>query len=455
VPNEWKIEKEIIYQLFEIKNDTEHALEETRSKKEQTRLHKCIALLNALDTEVILNEFDGFKALFNNRPLQSQKYNENYILRTLLGQASTDLNIIQQALQQRRLQRRLQDNQLQFTHQGYVLHIADLLASKALEPAIRKQIVTANTSVLTYLEDRIEVRLVPYKDIMLLSIPYGVINEDCSWFATDYLAIPHEIGHFLYWFKKDLKTKSIREELIETIKKEISASDLKNNGWLFQWLEEIFADAYGCAVAGPIIVLSFQELLASGLPTALDHADDKHPVPAIRPLIQAEILRKMGLGFEKESDLLDKNWEQWMRANRNDVDQNDPVRSRKYQIAGRKHKLLGETILKRLSPVIEAVVDLLKGKGLLPPDKTGTWSGDWNHDLGLPTLYKSFTTGRFLNNFSSVTAVTNEIEEIKPSTRQKRMSNLPKNNEKLDEWIEQILFHGWSTEGPEGSHGGL
>lgn len=404
-------------------------------------------MLDALKREVILKDFDTFKTLFNNRPLQSQKYNENYILRTLLGQASTDLNLIQQALQQRRLQ----DNQ--FTHQGYVLHIADLLASSAVEPAVREQIITANTSVLTYLENKIEVRLLPYKDMMLLSIPYGVINEDCSWFATNYLAIPHEIGHFLFWFKKNLDTKSIREELIGTLEKEISKHDLKNNEWLFQWLEEIFADAYGCAVAGSIIVLSFQELLASGLPSALDQTDDKHPVPAIRPLIQAEILRRMGL--ENEADLLDENWEQWMRENRNEIDQNKPIRSKKYAIAGRKGKLLGATILRRLNPVIDAVIHLLKDKGLLPPDNTGTWSGDWSHDQGLTTLYESFTTGGFLYNFSSVTAVTRQIEEIKPSSRQKFIGNPPANNKALDKWIEQILFHGWSTEGPEGSHGGL
>ena len=59
-------------------------------------------------------------------------------------------------------------------------------------------------------------------------------------------------------------------------------------GLLIQWQEEIFADIYGCLVAGPAIAKSFQDLLFDNY--TLTESDGVHPIPLIRPYIYAKVL---------------------------------------------------------------------------------------------------------------------------------------------------------------------
>ncbi|NJN55367.1 MAG: hypothetical protein HC804_11780 [Anaerolineae bacterium] len=80
------------------------------------------------------------------------------------------------------------------------------------------------------------------------------------------------------------------------------------------WLEEIFADVYGCLVAGPVMAYDFQELSLDN--KDFNEDDGEHPLAAIRPFIYTQVLRTLeqdNAGFYQNApQLLDANWNSWL-----------------------------------------------------------------------------------------------------------------------------------------------
>ncbi|MEZ4658977.1 MAG: hypothetical protein R2911_15535 [Caldilineaceae bacterium] len=159
---------------------------------------------------------------------------------------------------------------------------------------------------MTYSNQSTQVRILPYHDMILIGVPFAARADMASAappqaipagdatpdteapaqpVSADYLALPHEVGHLLFRYGYAPGGAGQIHTYLEEM---LFAGD-----WRLTWLEEIFADAYGCLTAGPISVLGFQELLADGLP-ASDHADlDEHPFASIRPLMQTELVRTL------------------------------------------------------------------------------------------------------------------------------------------------------------------
>jgi hypothetical protein len=133
------------------------------------------------------------------------------------------------------------------------------------------------TRLITYFQKNVSIRVIPYASVALIGIPYTTINA-----SKDFLAIPHEVGHYLYW-------KGIVNG--HTIQQELSISVPKNPAWCFDWLEETFADVYGCLIAGPTIALSFQDLQLRRTPKEFIKNDEEHPVPILRPNIYNKVLK--------------------------------------------------------------------------------------------------------------------------------------------------------------------
>ncbi|MCA9962837.1 MAG: phage tail tape measure protein [Anaerolineales bacterium] len=455
---------ELAQRLFDLDNQTQ-------------RIIDCETVLASLQANVLLGLFPKFEKRLVNGKNRLQKFSIDYVFRLFLEQVSIDVNLIQLALQQRQL-----NKQNKITQQGFALQAAQVIAMNAIWPAINEEDgFTEDTNVICYLQNGVDIRLIPYHNVMLIGIPYGVMCQDGKWLAIDYLAIPHEIGHHLFWFKRTHESENLRQKLIKKLWEidELKAGlatimaqqtegiepefkSLQKHQWYFRWLEEIFADAFGCRIAGPISVLSFQELLASGSPTAHESHDHVHPIPALRPFIQTELLSKMGQISEPQKDKLNESWSQWVQTHWGRWLTAASIAEQTFELDGQDSSLTGKEILKRLEPVLTIVAEQIMA--LIPADKHPNWTQDWDHSdtISLEKLYHLFTEGTFLKNLSPLIRtdgsdfhsigqrdLITQITRFDPSS--KLISGLDQ-LEQLDEWVEQMLLEGWTKEGPDGGN---
>ncbi len=79
---------------------------------------------------------------------------------------------------------------------------------------------------------------------------------------------------------------------------------------LGKWMQEIFADVYGCLIAGNSITFAFIELQIDNDPKEIVKDDGYHPPTIIRPLTYFTVLEKMG--YTKDSDMLRALWNEWL-----------------------------------------------------------------------------------------------------------------------------------------------
>ena len=178
---------------------------------------------------------------------------------------------------------------------------ADILAYTALKPAIKANLLPDMT-VVTYFQKSVSVHIMPYAPVALIGIPFSAIDNPC-----DLLAIPHEVGHYVYrhGIFQDQAHKGSRFEAV--LRNQLAGRPQ----WLLNWVEEIFADVYGCLVAGPVIALSFQDLQAEyALPDFISE-DGEHPTPALRPNVYHHALKHGNLCTEATA-ALESHWAQYL-----------------------------------------------------------------------------------------------------------------------------------------------
>lgn len=283
-------------------------------------------------------------------PSYHHKAPPTYLLRSLFHQASTDLEIIQKAIHQRRLVKAEDEDVDTLSEIGRMLTLADRLAYRGIQPAARLMKPGNKDDrqmIVTFFSETTHIRQIPYqRDLILLSIPFasvsvtasylktgderlpeGVRNEPMEklWIPIDLLAIPHELGHHIFLNNEELISLAKDENL--TIPHSLAPEhddrhadeDSLQQAKYVRWIEELFADIYGCFIAGPLSVLGLQAILADAYPGEWLHDDGRHPVPALRPFLTTEILRQLSqhdaypAKFEHVPDLLDKNWEAILR----------------------------------------------------------------------------------------------------------------------------------------------
>lgn len=216
----------------------------------------------------------GFRANEFYSLQESPNYPPDYVLRVILDQVGYDLDLLHRVLAQR--------SQTGKKSLQMVLETADKLALNALQPAIQLSLVPKETTVITYFQKSASIRVIPYAHVALVAIPYTCLSDITS---HDYLAIPHEVGHYVY------RHGNFGGESIPHI---LGAKMKLSRQFVKDWLEEIFADVYGCLVAGPVMVLDFQDLQLDEDRDGFTKAsrDKEDPVPMLRPDIYIKTLAK-------------------------------------------------------------------------------------------------------------------------------------------------------------------
>lgn len=317
-------------------------------------LHTLAACLNAFGGSQFQFFYDGFK---ESKLRPSALYPNEFVLQTTLEQIAYDIAIIQQTAQQRSGSAKT------------TLKTADQLAQLALNLAIENDLLKEST-VLTYFNKSPLVRTIPYAPLALVAVPFTSTAV-----PRDFLATPHEIGHHIYRYSPGLKA-DLRDLL-----------PLQPD-WLCRWQEEIFADVYGCLVAGPVIGLDFQDILFNHSLEKFMSDDGEHPIEAIRPYIYTKILRK--LGFPNAADALDKRWEKMLIA------RNNPKTFIPW--GGSNPVSLAEARLKLEAFTLQIFNYLTKTRGVTAKD---CWSKELPAKKNVETLYQQFN--KWVKNLPAVT----------------------------------------------------
>lgn len=234
-------------------------------------------------------------------------YPSEHVLANTLAQIAKDITLIQLAAEQRRF-----PMPLPFGNAGNFLNATDRLAATALWPKSNGYLDgtprTEDTNpsdcsyngdmefkaVLTYFSDSVSVRMMPYSQVALIGIPYGALMD-----LRSLLSIPHEVGHFRYWY-------SYRQKAPPAGKSPHLTNKWMNVRELFYpfndppkpptWGEEVFADVYAALFGGPLAVLTAEDLAMEHSARVFTEFDSKsdHPVPFLRPLILIKALSNFG-----------------------------------------------------------------------------------------------------------------------------------------------------------------
>lgn len=207
----------------------------------------------------------------------STTYPPTYALRATIDQIAYDLDLIQRAQQQRT--KGSSSREMRET-----LARADILAYRALEPAIRQGLID-NTTVVTYFQKVVNVRIIPYAPVAFVGLPLSAMTA-----PRDLLAIPHEVGHYVFRHGR-VQTGALRGSRFDAA---LASQLAEFPQWARNWVEEIFADVYGALVGGPIMALGFEDLLTDDPAEHFTLDDGEHPVAALRLAIYHRVFSNLG-----------------------------------------------------------------------------------------------------------------------------------------------------------------
>jgi hypothetical protein len=234
-------------------------------------------------------------------------YTTEFALSVILSRAAKDLEAIERIIYQRDLHNNLVDE---------ALNKAEQYTTSALTPAISPFFNNQRVRPLTYLQKASSIRVIPYANVAMIGVPYTCVNVlmKNSSVSRDFLAVPHEVGHYVYWHGQTVYQGVSKLHLFNAVRKSLDQfGELPN--WARNWTQEIFADVYGARIAGPLIALDFQELELENRSNAdLMHDDADHPLPALRPIIYTKVLER--LGEEPWVTTLEQRWSNEL-SNRN------------------------------------------------------------------------------------------------------------------------------------------
>ena len=372
------------------------------------------------------------------------RYPPESVFFAIITQVARDIEVITQAAFQRQHPDDIMQRQLKR---------ADQLAYDALKPVLntflkRDQQKEPQTT-LTYFQKARSIRMIPYAPVALVGIPYAVMGAD-----DDFYAIPHEIGHYVFWHGNRLQ-KAGDPPLREQVRQLTAITSKSSEKWRAKWVEEIFADVYGCIVAGQSIAKDFQNLSQEYADTKFFKDDGDHPSPFIRPSIYHRVLERQN--FTDVATELRRTWQTVLEARKGSdegkvIAINTTGEEVKAEVQkspatppnGPKEASATLSPADDLSPIrseVEKIVDAIYD--LLNPNMRSEWLSD--SVLGEIYPPTQIAYPYYLND--------NAIDEI--DSDGKKQPKIPDKNRKgsyrADTWRLWVFANGW-TDGPNGGY---
>lgn len=289
-------------------------------------------LLNIHTLSTVLNAFfrdqlqETIKQLVQNHQLNKTPPPLHQI-RASFQRVATDHELLQQATIQRRWNKHSANNYC-MSEQATELLVMDKIALKAITPC--QHLLPGHPdrlAIITYLSDKTHIHRLPYTDqFILVGISYDRVPPADNlasdppaigkkFHSSELMAIPHEVGHYLY-NQGQLTSGQTFPQI---------SQKFTNNPY-YRWSEELFADLYGCLIAGPLSALGLQALLLSTDWARAWKDDEDHPTPLLRPFILADMMQVIAeivfketsfkqYDFPKMTTKLEADWarvlEQW------------------------------------------------------------------------------------------------------------------------------------------------
>ena len=186
----------------------------------------------------------------------------------------------------------------------------------------------ASSAIVTYFEKIHDIARSLYSPIPHIGVPLSGYDA-----PEDWLSIAHEVGHYIYWnynyddvlhgyreVQKNLG-QAVTKALVIRHTRDLDTFDLNAFAQYTEtvkvclnWLEEIFADAYGTLVAGPAFALSIQKVLLDKV--SLDDLlqdDGEHPIPYLRPFIRTQVLREIAEEEKEKNEQFATDLQAWAK----------------------------------------------------------------------------------------------------------------------------------------------
>lgn len=417
---------------------------------------------------------------------------DDFVYKSILGQISRDFRVFQQAQEQR-----IAGLGNQTPYSLPALELTDQLAWEAIQRiqvplglqhrqgvlgVVLEQDV--QPTVLTYLNRITNARIMPYLPIAVVGLPITVIgNETIERDASGLLAIPHEIGHFLFWHGVTMHSQHSGQFYHDVL-----AAQLRNRGvWQQNWVEEIFADIVGLLIGGPVVGYSFQDTQLAMVERLFTHDNRKHPIPAVRPFVFSETLRAIHeranrpntvldgpqIDLISMAEALDERWGRVLEERKlSSLFVKNIPRPLRGRVSGssRSNSFTLDAIKNQLRSVIDVILDLLPDSWVLSqlaPIGGGPFA--WTTELDVSDPYGAFmgavnggATPIFKSQSPTASGQPAELKNIVPTDDwwlklagergyQTNGGVVPS-----EQWLQILHFAGWTEIGPEGPniHGG-
>ncbi|MCB8966046.1 MAG: hypothetical protein H6660_04050 [Ardenticatenaceae bacterium] len=394
-----------------------------------TTVKSIVAALNVFGQSQVQFFRDGI----NQGKLQPSSYFPwDYVWQTTLTQIANDTAVYQQTA----AQRLSGSPEMQAT-----LTKADQLAQDALNLAVDAKLLPVSC-VLTYFNKTADIHVIPYAPVAVVGISFTATNA-----PRDYLAIAHEVGHHVFRHTPGLAKKLYRALPMDPL-------------WREPWLEEMFADAFGCLVAGPVLGLDFQDLMLDDSLEDFIGDDGEHPVEMARPYFYNKMLQE--LGFTEAANALAERWEAAL------LTRNDP----QYFVAAGSDELVSRAEAKEaLETAVPILLDALKDVlALRQQTPAAYWSQDLAPGESPELLYDRFD--QWVQQNPQVTVA--QLEEFGDDIGVVIGASQPQNIRRkgtVQTWIDglksltasyqlpptawtEILSAGnWNVKGPDGDNG--
>jgi hypothetical protein len=375
-----------------------------------------------------------FHAGFSTRRLEvSDDHSPESVYSIVLNQIGYDLEVLQRAVQQRASGSAAMTETLKET---------DKLAWLALKPAIDANLLSVDTTALTYFQKSPVSRVIPYAPVALIGVPYSCMSVE-----RDHLALSHEIGHYVFWHGHvpgtgEALRLALQRSAFEELKQCVTVDSPEFPTWCAVWLEELFADAYGALIAGPVMALDFQDLALHNSCEEFTTSDNDHPVPILRPDIYLRVLNQAAHETHYRAEWITALQQRWLQRRARCGG------STSFIVDGRSipltHALSADGDQPRpVDRLIAVVMAYLAG---IQSD----WSGDLSGPVQLDRLYEQ-QRAYLPALLATAAADLDPTPAIATQWLKRAQSAIRLNSHEFvttDVWQQQLMAEGWTVEGP-------